>query len=364
MGALQGGKAVRIGLIARADYTGLGIQTWDFYKHMHPYRTLVVDLSHLNGQTNDMTRYPGADVMRYTPYPETRRSHRDAIRAINDFLVDLDLVFTCETPYDYHLFEEAARRGVKTVLQYNFELLDHVREPDLPRPDLFMAPTLWRYEEVRFPNKVFVPVPVDREQFPFRLRTRASTFIHTAGNPAMEDRNGTQALLDAWRLVKSDVRLKVYTQSGRYNPTDHRVEIHRGAVGNQALFYDAGDVFVMPRKFGGLCLPLNEAVSSGMPTVMTDLHPQNDFLDRRYLVPASYSKDVMAKMPVAIHETEPWAVAEMIDLLAANPVLVEEASLVNNELAERISWERMAPIYTNVFHQVIEGRVPEQEFYW
>lgn len=364
MGSVQGCDPVRIGLVARADYTGLGIQTHDFYRHMTPDKTLVVDLHHLNGQTNDMSRYPGAQVLSYTPYPDTRRSHPDAIRAFRDFLKDIDVVFTCETPYDYFLFEEAQRRGVKTVLQYNFELLDHVSEPDLPRPDLFMAPSLWRYDEIAFPNKVFVPVPVDRSRFPARPKTEARVFVHPGGNPAMEDRNGTQVLLDAWRMVKSDVSLVCYTQWGAYAAPDSRVKIRRGTVPDQAQFYDGADVFVMPRKFGGLCLPLNEALSSALPAVMTDLDPQRAFLDPRLLVPTWHSRQAMAKCPIDIYEPHADALANKIDLLASNPDLVAESSAHSEAVAERISWERLAPLYRDVFESVVEGKTPQQEFSW
>ena len=40
---------MKLGLIARADNTGLGMQTWEFYRAMKPEKTLVVDISAMNG---------------------------------------------------------------------------------------------------------------------------------------------------------------------------------------------------------------------------------------------------------------------------------------------------------------------------
>lgn len=355
---------MKIGLIARADFTGLGVQTYDFYRHMNPDRVLVIDLQHLNGQQNDLSRYPGAKVLHYTPYPDTTQSHPNAIAAFNDFLDGLDLVFTCETPYDYHLFREAQRRGVKTVLQYNFELLDHVLEPNLPRPDLFMAPSLWRYNEVPFGNKVFCPVPVDRSRFIPIIKQRADTFVHVGGTPALEDRNGTVTVIEAWRYVESDAKLIVYTQMGRYT-TDHpRVEIRRGTILDQLEFYRAGDVMVMPRKFGGLCLPLNEAMSCALPVVMTDLHPQNDFLPAAALVKAWRARQVMTKMMIDVHETESHVLAARIDELVESPTLVRELSEHNDLMAERISWENLKPVYQRIFEATVAGKIPTQEFAW
>ncbi|MGW8178315.1 MAG: hypothetical protein ACWGQW_06055 [bacterium] len=51
---------MRVGLIARADKTGLGIQTYEFYKQMNPDKVMVVDLSHCSGQSPDMSLYPDA----------------------------------------------------------------------------------------------------------------------------------------------------------------------------------------------------------------------------------------------------------------------------------------------------------------
>lgn len=355
---------MRIGLIARADYTGLGIQTFDFYRHMNPDKVLIVDLHHLNGQQNDLGRYPGASILRYTPYPNTTQSHPDAVSAINSFLDDLDIVFTCETPYDYHLFREARARGVKTVLQYNFELMDHVLEPDLPRPDLFMAPSMWRFHDVPLANKVFCPVPVDRQRFAPVIRTQADTFVHVGGTPALEDRNGTDAVLRAWPMIKSDVRLIVYTQMGQYHTSDPRVTIRRGTIPDQHEFYSAGDVLLMPRKFGGLCLPLNEALSSAMPVVMTDLEPQNAFLPSACLIPTWHSKQVMTKMMIDVYEPHLANLAAKVDELATNPGLVRDLSEHNHQLADRISWEALTPVYNRIFEATLSGSVPSQEFVW
>lgn len=355
---------MRIGLIARADFTGLGVQTHEFYKHMHPHKTLVVDLAHLNRQKNDLGRYPGSPVLKYTPYPDTQTSDPVAVRMMNEFLDDLDIVFTCETPYDYHLFREARKRGVKTVLQYNFELLDHLPEPRLPMPDLFAAPSLWRFRDVKFGNKVFLPVPVDRERFAPRIRTEAKTFVHVGGTPAMEDRNGTQAVIDAWSRVRGDTKLVVYTQMSNYRVKDRRIDLRRGVVPDQVDFYRDADVMVMPRRFGGLCLPLNEALSCGLPVVMTDLEPQNEFLPDETLMPTVWSKEIMAKTKIDVYSTMPSEIAKVVNRLAEDPALVERMSKESDDIASMISWERLAPMYLRTFEAVVAGEHPKQEFHW
>ena len=283
---------------------------------------------------------------------------------MDSFLEDLDVVFTCETVYDYYLIKKARERGIKVVLQYNFELLDHVREPKLPRPDLFMAPSLWRYDDVKIGPKVFLPVPVDREKIKPVPRTSANTFLHVGGNPAMEDRNGTQVTMDAWNWVKSGAKLIVRSQTGHYKSQNPNVTIKRGSIPNYADLYTQGDVFILPRKFGGLCLPLNEALSAAMPIIMTDLEPQNEFLPREVLIPAGKAKEVMTKMMIDVFEPNKGTIAETVDMLHGSPELVQDLSERSNTVADMISWDTLRPLYEDTFAQVVEGRQVEQMFSW
>ena len=45
---------MKIGLIARADRTGLAVQTWEFWRNMQPYKTLVINPTWIgHGQSLD-----------------------------------------------------------------------------------------------------------------------------------------------------------------------------------------------------------------------------------------------------------------------------------------------------------------------
>ena len=82
-----------LGLIARADGSGLANQTFEFYRHMHPDRVLVIDVGHLYNDTDhsnkrtDLSRFPGALVSNgWIPNTST----------IEQFCDGLDVIFTCE----------------------------------------------------------------------------------------------------------------------------------------------------------------------------------------------------------------------------------------------------------------------------
>lgn len=357
-------KDIKIGLIARGDKSGLSIQTQDFYRHMNPSKVLLLDLEHLNRQRTDRSLYPGAMFLPYVPYPSTGAGSPAMRGIINEFLDGLDVVFSCETFYDYYLIEEAQRRGVKTILQYNFELMDYIHSPQLPKPDLFMAPSMWRYDDVPFDNKVFVPVPVDTVKFPFRLRDEAKTFIHPAGVPTTQDRNGTHSLMGAWRQVKSNAQLLIRSPQTEYRATDGRIRCIKEAVECNTQLYHDTDVFIMPRKYAGLSLPLNEAMALGLPVVMTDLSPQNEFLHPQSLVSTVFAGRIMTKMLVDVHEANQLALAAKVDQLAGSPELVKELSEWSGTVANTISWNRMKPVYDQVFECVMDGQTPSEMFSW
>lgn len=361
---------LRIGLIARADVTGLGIQTRDFYRHMKPDHVMIVDLSHLSGRPINPSWYPDADsVVKYVPYPETpvlKNPDPDTKRAIDVMLQQVDLVFTCETVYDYYLIHAAQKKGVKVVLQYNFELLDHIHNMGLPQPDVFMAPSMWRFDDVPFGQKVFVPVPVDSGVFKPQVWDSPviKNWIHPGGNPVMEDRNGTLVAMEAFHHTKSDARLTVTTPQKQLTSNHRKVTVKRGLAKEPQDNYVGHDGFIFPRKFGGLCLPLNEAMSLGMPCLMTGISPQGEFLPGEALVSAAPHHVVYTKTNITVHEPDAVEVASVIDRLAEDEDLVASLRERTSALGEKISWEKMIPHYDDVFEVICSGHIPQQRFTW
>ena len=342
---------MRIGLIARADKTGLGIQTYEFYRHMKPDKVLVVDLSHCSGQSPNMSMYPGGQVWHDKRYPGTEIFHDPVV---DEFLKDLDVVFTCETPYSYYLYVKAAELGVKTVQQFNYEFLDFLIEQNLPFPDLLASPSTWHLEDLqaRFGNRVqHLPVPVNREVLPFRHRTKLNKLLHTAGTPAVEDRNGTYLAAEAMRYIKSPVTLDIRTQKG-LDIQQPNVHVNYLKEENYYDLYGDQDAYIMPRKFGGLCLPINEAISSGMVMISSAVAPQTDWLPAECLVGGHVSKQIMTKTMIDIFETDARSLANKIDELYEDEALFSDLSLRMNELAEAISWQNMRQVYIDKFESL------------
>lgn len=357
---------MNLGLIARADNSGLGNQTYEFYKHMKPDKTLVMDISGLNGNKIYPDRYPDGVFV------------QDILRApdIDSFLEGLDVVFVAEAPYNYHLYARAKELGVKVAVQYNYEFFDWFVHPDWPLPDLLIAPSLWHYNEInRFCQlndikHTYLHNPVNRQALPLREIKQARTFLHTAGRSAAHDRNGTRTVIEASAWLQTAAKIVIHFQGeqglahqatttiDQYRDLAREYAQHNNLIilthefENYADVYNMGDVLLLPRRYGGNCLPLNEALSTGMPTIMTDVTPNKDFLPDNWLIPAIKIDEFTPRTKIDIYDANPRDLAAKIDefynmdeqqMLAQNNIA--------NDLANGISWEHME----NEYRSILEG---------
>lgn len=352
--------SVRIGLIARMDNTGLGNQTKAFYDHMKPHKTLVVDMQDHNGNKQFPERYPDATFVRGL----LNRGN------IDEWLVDLDVIFVAEAPYNYYLYECARQRGIKIAVQYNYEFLDWAKYPELPLPDLLIAPSTWHYDDVqalceaRGIKHIYLHCPVDRALVPFRMIKQAKTFLHIVGRPAAHDRNGTKIAIEASKYIKSDAKILLHFQAEQglgHQLTDSFADYEQyiAQYGNKnnlivrqqdypeyGDIYNDGDVMVLPRRYGGNCLPLNEAISVGMPVIMPNISPNNELLPDTWLVTGKWDGSFEPRTVIDLYATSPIMLARKIDefyQMSASEFSRETQEA--NAIADDISWETLQPQY-------------------
>lgn len=358
---------MRLGLIARDDNSGLGMQTWEFYKHMKPAKTLVMDISDLNHNKRYPERYPDATVV------------HGILRApdIDAFLQDLDVIFVAEAPYNYHLYARAKELGVKVAVQYNYEFFDWFVHPEYPKPDMLIAPSRWHYADVEKwcqengVQHIYLHCPVSREALPPREIKQARTFLHVAGRTAAHDRNGTKTVIKASAFLETDARILVHFQGdqglahqtttttaeyeamARNAANPLKLTIETKEYENYVDVYDQGDVLLLPRRYGGNCLPLNEALSVGMPAIMTDISPNNNFLPGNWLLPARKIGEFTPRTTIDIYDTTPVALARKIDefyRLSEHDMQIE--NIRAGQLARSISWNTMRPQYEEILERL------------
>jgi glycosyltransferase involved in cell wall biosynthesis len=107
---------------------------------------------------------------------------------------------------------------------------------------------------------------------------------------------------------------------------------------------------VMPRRYGGLSLPMQEAASLGMGVITTDLEPQNRWFPPDSLVPASlYAQFRTPVGRIDIHACDPRDLAAKMDEFSRDPGLMAWCSRASEVYAQSISWETLKPQYEELF---------------
>lgn len=340
---------MRVGLIARADNRGLGQQTWSFYRNMHPAKTMVVNCPSEQPLQNHFDRFPDATII--NGYP----SGQD----VRDFLDGLDAVYTAETSYNQDLWHEARNMGVRTLLHANFEFLDRTDSPTV-----WAAPSLWRIDE--WPaGTVHLPMPIETDRFPHTEKPPvARNFLHVIGRPTFDrsrdlNRNGTLQLLQALRYIEADITITIRCQQPGYvgalindhsirTPDNITLVIEPGDHPNYWDAYTNQHAAILPRRFGGLCLPAQEAIGAGIPVIMPNIDPNNTWLPHEWLTQAHRDGEFVAKQHITCHTTDPAALAQKITQLANDTSFYSRAAAQARNIRNQMSWETLKPMYEKV----------------
>lgn len=311
---------MNLGIIARADKTGLGNQTRNLVRMLNPHRVLVIDSTPFNGNPQFF------DVFDNYPTYIARGFPNDY--EIEQFIQGLDAVLTCELFYNSNLVTIADKYGVRTYNQYNYEFLDHLVNPRLALPTKLISPSKWHLGEMqkRYGDRViYLPPPTFAGDFNevaehnMSLPLGKPRFLHTVGRMAMNDRNGTLDLLNALQYTKEDFELVLKVQTGFNLPVnDPRVVVDRSSPNNEAELYRGFHALILPRRYAGLCLPMNEALLSGLPVIMTNVEPNNYVLPPEWLVDARIMGSFKARTNIELYSAYPDSIAQTIDWICAN----------------------------------------------
>lgn len=297
---------MRTTIIVRADHTGLGIQSRNWTRLLNPDKVVIINSTPFNGNQQYPEWYDGIPSVKVDGFIQTGH--------FSQVLSDTDLLLTFEIPYNYNLFTEARAFGVKTILQNNWEFTDYLRQPLTP-PDILMAHSYWHLDEqqARWPQMSrYCPTPLFMENFAEIYeqntnRTGKVRFIHSAGRGTYEDRNGTNDMLEAIKHIapEIDFELVLHTQTTNIPEiTDPRVTIDRSYIADEKEICRGYDAMILPRRYGGASLPMNEALAAGLPVIMTDIDPNNKILPEYWLVPATKKTEFMARTMIDVYSAD------------------------------------------------------------
>lgn len=306
---------MRLGIIARSDNTGLGNQTRELVKMLNPDRILLIDSRSFNNNKQHHEWYSEYQVIKSNGFPKGSE--------MSAFLREVDIVLSCETFYNTNFATYAKNKNVKTILQYNYEFLENVSKPDAPLPDILLAPSLWNLDKMieLFGDKTVIkhlPPPTDASLFDAvranNMSKNHNRLLHIGGKKAARDRNGTETVIEMLKYSKTDYELVIKTQTPLdIKCDDPRLTIDTGNPENREDMYDGYDGMILPRRYAGLCLPMNEALISGMPVFMTNLMPNNAILPPEWLFKAEKVDQFRAKSMIDVHAGDPRYLAKIID---------------------------------------------------
>lgn len=343
---------MKLGLVAYSDNTGLGSQTKAYYDNLMPFRTMVLDRTNLITPHKYVPgRFP--DVWRTIPgLPD--------IHEVHAFLSGLDVVLMAETAPTQYMIRAARARGVRTVVVPNWEYFDKSVDRRV-MPDMLMPASLWHYDD--YPGTVYyVPFAVTPRQI-HRVRPTAKRFLHIAGRPVYPDRNGTELLFESLQHVTEPITVTLTCLDPKYLDDLARkyqdklpgfVEIKLlGPQADLSELYLNNDALLMPRRFGGLCLPVNEAIGYGLPVIMPDIMPNSSWLPMSWLVTAHKTDTRKMANPIDVYSADPRLYAARIDRLAGDDKFYARCLVQASELAYDYSWQTLKPKYLDVLENMV-----------
>jgi len=286
------------------DRTGLGYQTKALFDLLKPDKTLVVNSTPFNGNAQIPEWY-------HLPQDLSKPQNRFVAYTLGmnddlafDWLVyGLDVIITCEVPYHDKLYEMARKRGIKVILQPNAELNPHFNQPTLDKPDYFFLPSTWYKDEtlqLGVPTVVCPPpiamLPANNPVFKDHGTLKV---LHIAGKKALGDRNGTEIVKKLNDMP--GVELTIRSQAEDNFPLQ------------QDLYKGGFHVLLMPRRYGGLCMPMLEALSQGMPVLMPDIEPNKSVLPENWLLKTNFKSTLMTKRLIHSYATDMTAIRSTLE---------------------------------------------------
>jgi glycosyltransferase involved in cell wall biosynthesis len=179
---------------------------------------------------------------------------------------------------------------------------------DIPLPTRFLAPSPWNIDGMyqRFGERVVhLPPPTSPEDFArardpnLGCRGRRRLLV-VLGKPAHGDRNGVMLVMHAMQRSRAPFDLVVKSQEP-LQPLlrDPRLTWDSSAPEDRAELYEGFDALILPRRYGGLCLPMNEALTSGLPVIMSNTSPNDAILPRDWLVPGAFNGGFTSRVPIS-----------------------------------------------------------------
>ena len=305
----------RIALIARMCKSGLGAQTRRLARLIKPDKVVIIDSSSFNLAKQYPEWYKDYNVITIDGFPTDQQ--------VQSYVADVDVLISCELFYNASTTQICNSNAVETILIVNPEFFDWLtpRYYNTPLPSKVVVPSHWRIAEMhkRF-NATYLPTPIFSDEFENARainlkRTDKRKYLFVNGKTAIHDRNGLESLYRALEHSTGDYTVTIKAQQDiKKHPDPRIVYDFTNPEDNEKLYTDY-DALILPRRYAGQSLPMCEALSSGLPVIMTDIDPNNMALPKDWLVPATPIGSFMTRTEVTIFEANHEQLAQKLDII-------------------------------------------------
>ncbi len=198
-----------------------------------------------------------------------------------------------------------------------------------------------------------IPNGVDTEEFQPQPELRpAGKFVITPGASRLTERKGLNYLIEAVKLIEKkypQVELKIMGDGNAKEQLEAQVKelaleervefIGRVPREKTTAYYQAASVFVLPSLNEGMSNALLEAISCGLPVIVTDTGGTSELItdgEGGFIVEAKNSEQI----------------AERLSRLIEDEALREKMGAVNRRKAEEMSWTSVAQQYAELYQKV------------
>ena len=345
---------MKVGTIVYATDSGLGILAKDFYDNGIITDVLVQSHGRLK---NNLYWYKNSSVLSPVQNIATTKKQTSEHKKnlINNFLEKIDILFLFEIEWYSDVIQEARKKGKKVIFMPMYECT--------PFPVLADCYLTTSDLDHQYYNKMYNGLNIERINVPvnssieWKKRSHANVFVHNAGNLRQGDRNGTQAILNSIKYIKSkNIKIVIRSQHDnlKFDKLDSRVTIDLSNKKFEDLWTE-GDVFLFPERWNGLSLPLQEAHASGMMVMCGNRFPVNTWLPREPMIKVvNYTKkNIIKNIPFKSANYNPIEIANTIDKFANKNI--EKFSLIGKEWFEKNNWSVIKEKYLQIIQKIYEN---------
>jgi len=325
-----------IGIIGLSNESGLGRLADDFYNH---FDCNILVLNHIKGQ--DKTKFKNAVYCTGIPTNEE----------ITALARESDLLLTFETPFNpnaYSIFKQFKKPTI-CVTMYECMQDNQWFWKDV---DVFISCSLPDLQEISLKNKIYLPIPIDTERIKFIERSgKIRKILHNAGYMGFQGRNGTTEVIKFMRrYINDDIELKIRGQEEHnlfaYDKSDKRITLEAGEIDFDNL-YSWGDLFFFPCRFNGLCLPIQEALASGLPVMTSDLIAWTGLIPKEWQIKTITPNNISYGKFIEVRKIDIDDALVKFEWFKNQDL--KKLSHQAREIAEKRSWEVMKPKYEKLF---------------